>query len=99
MSKDQYDTREGVRIAHKYKGKAVYTSVVPGEIFCTAPLDQETECTLTALTRIISKAVQHGVSPETIKNQLRKSTLSKHDLPAILLEAIEKAEERGCTLT
>ena len=49
--------------------------------------------TATALTRVISIALQAGVDIEGIKKQLKESTMQKGDTPYILLNAIEQYQE------
>jgi len=49
--------------------------------------------TATALTRVISVALQAGVDVEGLKKQLKESTMQKGDTPDVLLTAIKKYQK------
>ena len=48
------------------------------------------QSTATALARIISVAMQHGVPCDMVKKQLKESSMQEKDTPSVLLEAMEK---------
>lgn len=51
------------------------------------------QSTATALTRIISIALQAGIEMEGIKKQLKESSMKEGDTPDVLLTAINKYEK------
>jgi len=53
------------------------------------------QATATALTRVISIALQGGIDIEGIKKQLKESVMQDNDTPHILLKAIKKYENSG----
>ena len=96
IAEREQPVKSGIRYRASYgKDDNVYVTVFDREIICSALIDQEANAILTCLTRVISVALQNGVTLETIKKQLKASTLSSRDIPAILLDAIEEWEKNN----
>lgn len=92
---------EGKRIAIEgAKGRQHYFYISKDEIvvflpdnFTLDPLHQNHYATTTALTRVMSMALRHGVGFDVLKKQLSRSSLTKGDSPDMILKAIEKWEQ------
>lgn len=80
------------------KGRDQYVIVDNQGVMITFPDNKmdnwNYQATATALTRVVSVALQAGVCIEGIKKQLHESSMQKHDTPYVILEAIEKYENR-----
>lgn len=76
------------------KGRDQYVIVDTDGIMVTFPDNRQENwnymATATALTRVISVALQAGVDMEGVKKQLSESTMQEGDTPSVLLTAIEK---------
>lgn len=79
------------------KGRSLYVVVSDFEVICSIPSDARDSNDLlsasTALTRVISVALQGGINMGIIKKQLRESSKNKNDLPDLIHRSIEKFEE------
>lgn len=98
MGKHPDDIIDVIRFSQKdRKNRSFYTIVGEKEVICSIPSDARNSndllAVLTALTRMISIALQNGVDREVIKKQLRESCVSKGDLPDLILRSITRWEE------
>lgn len=79
------------------KGRSFYVVVSEEEVICSVPSgasgSNDLLAVLTALTRMISVALQNGVTMGVIKRQLKHSCVTKGDLPDLILRSIETWEK------
>lgn len=79
------------------KGRGFYVTIGEEEIITSVPSDARDSndllATSTALTRVMSLALQNGVSWKKIKKQLKESSINKKDLPDLILKSVETWEK------
>jgi hypothetical protein len=87
--------KDGIRIRlQTVKGENFYVFICNDEIFCSIKEDEDASVLMETTTRLISKLRQAGQSWDTVKDQLTKSSRKKNDIPALMLEAINRWEEK-----
>ena len=87
--------KDGIRIRlQTAEGENFYVFVCNDEIFCSIREDEDADTLMETTTRLISKLRQAGQSWDTVKDQLTKSSRKKKDIPALMLEAINRWEEK-----
>ena len=79
------------------RGRNFHRSIGEEELMCFMPDEaaenNDLKAVLTALTRISSIALQFGVSITEIKKQLECSSISRGDIPDLILKSIVEWEK------
>lgn len=85
------DTLNGKKYTMMYNGEKYYISVFPGEIFFSTRRENHdsVSANLNTISRFVSMALQaHPL--ERVLDQLKKSSRSKNDVPAMLFDILSK---------